>query len=63
VHTRVTLQKDAACCFVTDVEVCRTHEGKTQAVGVQKQGAGKTDSLVLMQGKCRRGQNLVKKRL
>ena len=40
-HTHVTLQKDAACCFVTDVEVRLTHEEKTQAVGVQKQGPDK----------------------
>ena len=41
VQTHVALQKGAACCFVTDVEFRPTHEGKIEAVGVQKQGASK----------------------
>jgi hypothetical protein len=56
VHTHLTLQEDAACCIVTDVEVRRTHEGKIQAVDVKKTRlCTKKNHSVLMQGRSRRG--------
>jgi len=47
IYRHVNLQEDAAYCFVTDVEFRRTHEGKIQAVGAQKQSAGKKVIFVL----------------